>query len=197
MVKSGKYSLKERLNIEELYNTFVGFAPREQLLVAGGVVLALLLIIIIPVTCASSRLSKLEKQIENHEKNVSKVVAKIGEYNETKNRLKNVESKIRPKSQVQLRTRIESLATQSNISANIDSLKEKSNPGEDFEELIVDVRMSKLSLGQIIEFIFGMENQADLSLQVRRLQLKPRYDNRQLFDADFEISTLVSKEGEG
>jgi hypothetical protein len=110
--------------------------------------------------------------------------------------LKNVEAKIRPKSQVQLRTKIETLATQSGITNNIDSLKEKSNPGEDFEELIVDVRISKLSLSQILEFIYGMESQSDLSLKVNRLQLKPRYDNRQLFDADFEVSTYVSKEGE-
>lgn len=197
MAKTGKYSLKERLNPEELYDTFMGMAPRQQFLVGGGIVLALILLIIIPVTCASSRLSKLEKQIESHEKNVSKVLSKINEYNDIKGRLKTVENSIRPKSQVQLRTRIEALATQSGITNNIDSLKEKSNPGEDFEELVVGVRISKLSLPQIMEFIFGMENQSDLTLRVQRLQLKPRYDNRQLFDADFEVSTFVSKEGEG
>ena len=189
--------MKERLNVEEAYDTFMGMPQRQQLLVGGGIGIVLLLLIIIPVTCASSRLSKLEKQIESHEKNVSKVLTKINEYNDFKGRLKNVENSIRPKSQVQLRTRIEALATQSGITNNIDSLKEKSNPGEDFEELVVDVRISKLSLPQIMEFIFGMENQTDLSLRIQRLQLKPRYDNRQLFDADFEVSTFVSKEGEG
>ncbi len=196
MAQAGKYSLRERLKIDELYDTFIGLAPKQQMLAGGGVVLGLLLLIFIPVTCASSRLSKLEKQIESHEKNVSKVVGKIGEYNQVKGRLKELESRIRPKSQVQLRTRIETLATQSGITNNIDSLKEKSNPGEDLEELIVDVRVSKLSLGQILEFIYGMESQGDISLRVQRLQLKPRYDNRQLFDADFEVSTFDSKEGE-
>jgi type II secretory pathway component PulM len=196
MAKTGKYSLKERLNIEELYDTFMGLPQRQQMLAGGGIALVLLLLLVVPVTCAGSRLSKLEKQIESHEKNVSKVLSKIDEYNDLKGRLKNVEAKIRPKSQVQLRTKIETLATQSGITNNIDSLKEKSNPGEDFEELIVDVRISKLSLSQILEFIYGMESQSDLSLKVNRLQLKPRYDNRQLFDADFEVSTYVSKEGE-
>ena len=110
-----------------------------------------------------------------------------------------METKIRPKSDVQLQTRLESLANQSGISDKIDSLKEKPvTPGEDIEELAVDVRMSRLSLSQIIEFLFGIQNQQDLSLRVNKLELKPRYDNRQLFDASFDVSTLVSvTPGEG
>jgi len=194
MAKSGKYSWKERLNLQELYETFLGLAPREQMAAGAGIAVVLLLIIVIPVACASHRLSKMQVQIDSHEKNISKIVSKIGEFNDAKAKLKSVEGQIKPKSQVQLRTKIESLANQSNISSNIDSLKESSNPGEDFEELVVDVKMSKLQLSQIIEFIFGVEGQNDLKLHVNRIQLKPRYDNRQQFDVDFEVSTLVSKD---
>lgn len=193
MAKSGKYSWKERLNIEELYNTFIGFAPREQILVGVGVGVGLLLLILVPFACGSSRLSKLESQIQSHEKNVSKVVDKITELQQAQGKMKAVEARIRPKSQVQLTTKLEALATQSGIGQNIDSLKEMpGTPGEDFEEMVVAVRLSRLSLSQLIEFLYGIESQNDLSLQVRRLQLKPRYDNRQQFDANFEISTYVS-----
>ncbi|MDL1871570.1 hypothetical protein FBR05_05150 [Deltaproteobacteria bacterium PRO3] len=193
MAKSGKYSWKERLNLEELYNTFIGFAPREQILVGVGVGVGLLLLILIPFACGSSRLSKLESQIQSHEKNVSKVVDKITELQQAQAKMKAVESRIRPKSQVQLTTKLEALATQSGIGQNIDSLKEMpGTPGEDFEEMVVAVRLSRLSLSQLIEFLYGIESQSDMSLQVKRLQLKPRYDNRQQFDANFEISTYVS-----
>ena len=193
MAKSGKYSWKERLNIEELYNTFIGFAPREQILVGVGVGVGLLLLILVPFACGSSRLSKLESQIQSHEKNVSKVVDKITELQQAQGKMKAMESRIKPKSQVQLTTKLEALATQSGIGQNIDSLKEMpGTPGEDFEEMVVAVRLSRLSLSQLIEFLYGIESQNDLSLQVRRLQLKPRYDNRQQFDANFEISTYVS-----
>ncbi|HKY63241.1 MAG TPA: hypothetical protein VJR29_07460 [bacterium] len=193
MAKSGKYSLKERLNIEELYNTFLGLGPREQVLSAVGIGIVLLLLIVIPVACASSRLSKLEKQIDSHEKNVSKVVDKLGEYQQAQSKFKAVEGRIRPKSQVQLTTKLESLATQSGIGQNIDSLKEMpGTPGEDFEEVVVAVRLSRLPLSQLVEFLYGIESQNDLSLKIKRLQLKPRYDNRQQFDANFEVSTYVS-----
>jgi General secretion pathway, M protein. len=198
MAKSSKYSWKERLNIEELYNTVIGLSQREQIMVAAGAFVVLVLLVVLPITCASSRLGKLEKQITNHEKDVGKVVAKISEYKSRQAAFSQVQTKIKPKSQVQLTTRLESLANQSGISANIDGLKEvPGTPGEDYEELVVSVRMSKLSLSQVIEFLYGIENQADINLLIRRLQLKPRYDNRQQFDVNFEVSTLVSTEGGG
>lgn len=198
MATGGKYSWKERLNIEELYNNFIGFAPREQILVGVGVGVGLLLLILIPFACGSSRLSKLESQIQSHEKNVSKVVDKITELQQAQGKMKAVEARIRPKSQVQLTTKLEALATQSGIGQNIDSLKEvPGTPGEDFEEMVVAVRLSRLSLSQLIEFLYGIESQSDISLQVKRLQLKPRYDNRQQFDANFEVSTYVSNAAAG
>ncbi len=198
MAKSGKYSLKERLNIEELYNTFIGFAPREQILTGVGIGLVLLLLILIPVFCASSKLGKLQKAIDSNEKNATKVADKIAELQVAQGKMKALESRIRPKSQVQLTTKLESLATQSGIGQNIDSLKEApGTPGEDFEEVVVQVRLSRLSLSQLIEFLYGIESQQDLSLQVKRLQLKPRFDNRQQFDANFDVSTFVSNENSG
>lgn len=192
----GKYSLKERLKLDELYDTFLGLGQREQILAAAGVGLVALLLIILPISCASSKLGKMQKQITDHEKNVSKVLEKIAEYNQVRGRLDRVEKSIRPKSQVQLTTRLESLATQSGIGGNIDSLKEKpGTPGEDFEEVVVDVRMSRLSLSQIIEFLYGVESQKDLALTINRMQIRPRYDNRTKFDVNFEVSTLVSSQG--
>ena len=189
----GKYSLKERLNLGELYDTFLGLGPREQIMAGVGVGLVVILLIVVPISCASSKLGKMEKQIVNHEKNVTKVIDKITEYKKAQARMKQMEDTIKPKNQVQLTTRLESLATKSGIGGRIDSLKEKpGTPGEDFEEVVVDVRMSKLSLSQIIEFLYGVESQRDLSLKINRMKLKPRYDNRQQFDVNFEVTTLVS-----
>ena len=192
----GKYSLKERLKIDEIYETFIGLGQREQIMALVGAAVVVLLIIVIPISCASSKLGKMEKQIRDHEKNVSKVLEKITQYNHAQAKLDSVEKSIRPKSQVQLTTRLESLATQSGIGRSIDSLKEKpGTPGEDYEEVVVAVRMSKLTLSQIMEFLYGIESQKDLSLKINRMQIKSRYDNRSQFDVNFEVSTLVSTQG--
>lgn len=196
MAKTSKYSLMDRLKLGELYDTFLGLGPREQIIAAVGVGLVALLLIILPISCASSKLGKMRSQISDHEKNVSKVVDKITEYKTVQAKMDRVQKGIRPKSQVQLTTRLESLATQSGIGNNIDSLKEKpGTPGEDYEEVVVDVRMSKLSLSQVIEFLYGIESQKDLALKVSRLQIRPRYDNRTQFDVNFEVSTMVSNQG--
>lgn len=193
MAKASKYSLAERLKLGELYDRFLGLAPREQIIAGVGAGLVVLLIIILPISCASSKLGKMQKQITDHEKNVSQVVEKITEYKTVQAKMDRVQKGIRPKNQVQLTTRLESLATQSGIGNNIDSLKEKpGTPGEDYEEVVVDVRMSKLSLSQVIEFLYGIESQKDLNLRVSRLQIRPRYDNRTQFDVNFEVSTMVS-----
>jgi len=151
-------------------------------------------VIVIPIACGSSYLSKLQKRIDSNEKNVGQVISKIGEYNLTKEKLKSIEGDIKPGSQVQLRTKIEALANAGSINGNIDSANERTNPGEEFEEWLVDVKMTKLSLSQVVEFIFNVENQKDLKLKVSRLTLNPRYDNRQLFDVSFTASTLVKKD---
>jgi hypothetical protein len=190
---ASKYSLKERLNLDDLYQTFLALAPRQQIFAGVGVGLVLLLMIVIPISCAASKLGKLQTQITGHEKSVRQVIEKITEYKNAQARVGAVEGTIKPRSEVQLTTRLESIATKSGIGANIDSLKEKpGTPGEDFEELVVDVRMSKLSLSQVIEFLYGVESQKDLTLRINRMQMRPRYDNRQMFDVSFEVSTLVA-----
>jgi len=193
MANPSKYSIKERLNLEELYQRFLALSPRGQILSGIGVALVVLLLIIMPVSCASSKLGKMEKQIANHEKNVSKVREKIREYQASQNRVKQLEKTIQPKAKIQLTTQLETLATKSGIGGQIDSLKEKQGSlGEDFEEVVVSVRMTKLPLSQLIEFLYEIEKNKTASLKIKRMQLKPRYDNRQLFDITFEVSTLVS-----
>ena len=189
----GKYSILDRSKLAELWDRFLSLGPREQIAAAAGAGVVALLLIIIPISCASSKLGNMEKQIANHEKDLSQIMDKITEYNQAQAKIDKIEKNIKPKSEVQLTTRLEALATRSGIGSNIDSLKEKpGTPGENYEELVVAVRVTNLSLNQVIEFLYGIESQKDINLKVSRLQLKPRYDNRAQFDVTFEVSTLVS-----
>ena len=53
-----------RLNLEALYNTFLGLTPREQTFALIGAGVALLIVVGLPVSLASSKLSSLEEAIE-------------------------------------------------------------------------------------------------------------------------------------
>jgi general secretion pathway protein M len=189
----GKYSIVDRLRLGELWDRFMGLGPREQIMAGAGALVVVILLIVIPISCASSKLGNMQRQISTHEKDVAQIMDKIAEYNHAQGKIERIEKSIKPKSEVQLTTRLEALATKSGIGGNIDSLKEKPGaPGESYEELVVEVRLSKLSLNQVIEFLYGIESQQDIRLRISRLQLKPRYDNRGQFDASFDVSTLVS-----
>ena len=197
MAKAGKYSLKEKLKVDELYDNYMGMPPRQQGLVAAGVILGLIILIIIPVTCASHRLGNLQKKITEHEKNVGSVLVKINEYNSVKTKLKGIENKILPASQVNLRSKIDAIAAQLTISSNIDIGNPNDKPGEEYTETTSKVRVSKLPLLQIIDLISSLEKQTDISLHVRSLTINPTYANRALFDGEFEVSTVAKSKEEG
>ncbi len=85
------FSLKEKLNLDELYSNFSGFNSQQRAFAVGGVILALLIIVVLPISCASSKLTKMEKQIVNHESDVTKIVEKIAEYQVLEQQLKLIE----------------------------------------------------------------------------------------------------------
>ena len=195
-----KLSLKERLNVEEIYNQFLGLDPNQRILALVGTAIVLLLIIIIPISCASSKISKLERNVINHEKNMDDLVSKLKEYQSLQNRVKAVEGQWAGRSRVSLSTTLESLSAQSGLDKNIDAIKEQPpSMGEKdiLEEHVAAVRVSRAPLAQAIDYLYKIESFPNAGLKVKKLQMKPRYDNRQLFDLSFEVSTFTLKEGGG
>ncbi|MCB1214639.1 MAG: type II secretion system protein M [Deltaproteobacteria bacterium] len=192
-MSSSKLSLKDKLHLEELSQRFFSLAPREQLAVLIGIGLLVIFLLVLPITCASSKLSELENEMQDHQKNVAKIQQKIKEYESAQALLHQLESSTKSSSQVQLTTLIESLANKHNIGSKIERLDEKEKEtGEGVGEKTLSVSMSQLSLSQLVEFFYFLEDQKDLKLKIQRLELKPRYDNRRLFDVTFEVVTLVS-----
>jgi hypothetical protein len=193
-----KISLKERLNLEELYNQFLGLDPQQRTLAVVGLAVILLLIIIIPISCASSSLSKLEKRVTGHAKNMDDLVGKLQEYQSLQGRMKLVEDQWASRSAVSLSTTLENLSAQSGLDKNIDNIKEQPPTMGDkdiLEEHLADVRLSRAPLASALDYLYKIESLPNAGLKIKKLQMKPRYDNRQLFDLSFEVSTYVLKKG--
>jgi hypothetical protein len=192
-----KYAIFERFNLESLYNTFLGLQPKEQMIamIVGGIIL--LVIIIMPVSLAGSKISKLEKSISTGTDQINDVVREIGEYNKEKSKLVAVEGLLKAGYDTSISTTLENLATQSGIKENVESLKERALvPSEIFDEASVDVRVSRVTLAQIIDFLYKIEGEKSKVLRVKQIQIKPRYDNRKLLDTNFTVSTFkLSSEG--
>lgn len=192
----GKTSLKETLNLEELYNRFLGLDQQQRNLTIIGIAVLLLLLIIIPVTCASSKLSQKEKKILNHSKNMDELVSKILEYQKVQSKMKQMEAQWAGRSKISLSTTLESLSAQSGLDKNIETIKEQPpSPQDILEQHSADVRLSRVGLSQLLDYLYKIESFQQGALKVDKLQLRPRYDNRQLFDVSFTVSTYSLKEG--
>ncbi|MBI2091822.1 MAG: hypothetical protein HYT75_02340 [Deltaproteobacteria bacterium] len=197
MSLKSKYAVLERFNIETLYNTFLGLQPREQIIamIVAGIVL--IVVIIMPISLAGSRISALEKAIFTSRDQINDVVREIGDYNREKSQLNAVESQLRSGFDTSISTTIESLASQSGIKESMESLKERPlAPSDIFDEASVDVRIARITLEQLVDFLYKVEGEKGRVLRVKQLQAKPRYDNRKLLDVSFQVSTFkLSGEG--
>jgi len=58
------------------------------------------------------------------------------------------------------------------------------------------VRLSKVTLPQLIDFLYSIEYDKTRLLRVKELRLRTRFDNKQLFDVSFQVSTYrLQQEG--
>lgn len=197
MSLKSKYAILERFNVETLYNTFLGLQPREQIiaLVVAGIVL--LLVVIMPVSLAGGKIASLEKTLSTGREQINDVVREIGDFNREKARLTSVEAQLKSGFDTSISTTLENLATQSGVKENVDSLKERPLvPSDIFDEASIDVRVTRITLSQLIDFLYKIESEKAKVLRVKQMQIKPRYDNRKLLDVSFQVSTFkLSGEG--
>ncbi len=197
MVLKGKYSFLERLNINSIYNVFLGLPPQQQTIAIAGAAVALALVILLPISLASGRISKLERSYSQSKKEMGNIVYEIEDYNKMKDRLKVMEEDVKKGYDTSLSTTLENLGGKSGIKENIESIKERPIvPSELFDESIVDVRLSKVTLPQLIDFLYSIEYDKTRLLRVKELRLRTRFDNKQLFDVSFQVSTYrLQQEG--
>jgi general secretion pathway protein M len=69
-----------------------------------------------------------------------------------------------------------------------------STPSEVYNEESVEVKMEGVTLEQLVRYLHQVENSPQL-LKIKRLEIKPRFDNRQILTATFRVSAFTLKEG--
>ena len=180
----------DRLRFDQLYATFMGMSSKEQSIALASVIGGVLLLIFLPVTIASGTLHSLEKQIATNEEELQKIVREVDQYNRVQAELKGLEETLSRGFDSTIATTLETLAERSGIKKHLDSLKEKpTQPSETFVQSAVDVRMKQVSLTELIDFLQAIENNPEKMLKLDQLEVKPRFSNKQEFDASFTVST--------
>lgn len=196
-LKFGNLSL-DRLKLANIYSIYYGMNPREQTTALIAAAVVLVLVIVLPVYVASTRISRLERDVAEGNKQIKDVMLAIESYDKKKAELTGMQQQVAGGFDSSLSTTLESLAETNGIKDKIDSLKEKTQaPSDIFDEASVDVRLKRVTLEQLVNFLFAIEHHQDKTLRLKQLSIKTRFDNKQEMDASFTVSTFRLLEGAG
>jgi len=172
----------------------MNISSRERrVLLAGGAVLALVLLIL-GIDAVYNSYDALQTSIQEARERLRTTAHLRDQYLETQERLEQIQSRLSQSQEgFSLMSYIEELATQEQIRGNMGGAKQKTSPlGEQYKEDSVDIELEDITLPSLVSFVHKIENSPHL-LRVKRLKVKPRYDNRNLLHVTMTVSTYSKK----
>lgn len=194
-LRLGSINIRQ-LKLESIYNAYFGMTPKEQTAALGIAAVVLVLLVVLPVVVASSRIGRLEKELDQGKKQFREVVRTIDGYDQRKAELAGMQQALAGGFDASLSTTMEAIAEKNGMKEQIDSLKAKAVPPSDtFEEASVDVRLKKVMLQPLIDFLYAIEHDPDKMLHIKSLGIKPRFDNKQELDVTLTVSSYKLLEG--
>ena len=185
-----RYSFFKRFNVETLYNTFLGLNPREQMFALIGAGVAVLLLIGLPLSLASAKLGSLEEQIQEGNEKRLEIARRLEQYQQLRKKLDLLESQLEQGFDATVSTTLTSLAGQAGLGDRIQNIRERgATPSELFDEISVEVTLTKVTLPQLTDYLYKIEKDPKRVLRITEMRFKRRFDNRRLFDVQFQVST--------
>ena len=175
--------------LERLRAAFLNLAPRERLLVSGvGALLAVAVVwfgLVQPLLAAGDR---ARERVVAAEQQLSAMTRMRQQYDEVSHRLASVEERIRSGPRGNLRTTLESLATQAAV--KIESMEPQASPAnERYRETKVEVGLKEVTLPQTVRYLHEIEA-TDQPLSVKALRIRTRPDRPELLDVTFTVSSF-------
>ncbi len=168
-------------------------AYREQLIVIGigcgtmGFVLLLIL------WAGMTKLENREQEISEQREQLAEIQQLKTEYRRLSTQLAGLERMRKKASKDPLPSLVMKLATQSNLQNKVYSVDEKSTPPNDlYKESTVQIKIRNVSLDELTSYLIEIERSSQV-LRVKRLNIKTRFDNPALLNAEFDVSSFQLK----
>ncbi len=172
----------------------INLSQREQrVLIAAGAFIVLM-ILYLSVGSVLQTYDKLEGKIAKKRGEIEKISHLRDQYMQAHKQLADIKAKLDQMERgFSMLSFIEDLAKKQGIREHIGSVKPKKVPlNESYEESIVELKMENVSLPELVDFIYKVENSGHL-LKVKRLRIKTRYDNRDLLNVTLQVTTYKRK----
>jgi len=177
-------------------NFWQNMQPRERLFLGGaGAMLVVFLIFKVAIDPLFKHSADLDRQIVTTRLQLAELRAMQQEYQRQKTVVDSINSQLKRQQNFAIFSRLEEFAGQTGIRNKILYMKPTvSTPSEVYNEESVEVKMEGVTLEQLVRYLHQIENSPQL-LKIKRLEIKPRFDNRQILTATFRVSAFTLKEG--
>ena len=177
-------------------NFFRNLQQREKLFVIGaGALLVLFLLFKLTIDPMLKRSADLDRQIVTARRQLDEVRTLQQDYQRQKSVVDSINSQLKNQPNFAIFSRLEELAGQTGIRSKIVYMKPTvSTPNEVYNEESVEVKMDGVTLEQLVQYLHQIENSPQL-LKIKRLEMKPHFDNRQILSATFRVSAFTLKGG--
>ena len=164
-------------------------SSRERMiLLAGSLVVGLSLLFVIVVDPLLTKLEQLERQAVRKQKDIRELAALSQEYAVKQARLKKAEGRMPPvDSHFSLITFMEEAATSAHVRERITGMQPQVQAlAQGYQETAVDLRLDGVQLPELLALLVAID-QAPYGLQVRHLQIRPKFDNPVNLDATVRV----------
>ena len=172
---------------------FDRLSGREKVLVLttiGAIIIVVAVLIGISVNLS---LGNLEDRLETKRDNYERILSLKNRYVTARRSLESVKKEITQNKNTLMRD-IGGLAQESAVEIDqISQSKGAVDRQSGVREESVKVQVKKLELGTLLAFLQAIEKRNKLFF-IRSISMRPRFDDRSLVDASFNISTLVPLE---
>ena len=169
------------------------FSPRERIIVAaGGALAAAALVFLLIVDPLMATIDKLDRQARRKAKDSQELALVAQDYLLKQARMAKLEARM-PSSPAQfsLLAFMEEATTTAQIRDRVVGMQPQAPiVVQGYQETAVDLRLDGVTLPQLLALLATIE-QAPYEVQVRHLQMKPKYDNPINLDATLKIVTYA------
>ena len=180
-------------------NYFHMLQRREQIFVIGAGILVLVVVlftfVIDPIL---ARAANLDRRLAAASRQFAEFQTLRDDYQHQKQVIDRIDAQLRrQKKNVAIFSHLEQVAEQIGIQDKIRSINTVASPPNSvYKEDSVEIRMEGVTLEHLIQYLHRVERSQQV-LRVKRLQVSPIRDNRQLLSVRFRVSVFSLMESAG
>jgi general secretion pathway protein M len=181
---------------DAILQRWAAFSARERVIVgAGGAAVAASLVFVLAVDPLLEHSERMDRQIARKQRAVRELAGLGAEYGEVRARLARLETKMEAgKGKFALLPFLEEATTAAQVRDRISAMQPQSVPSsQGYKETAVELRLEGVGWPNVVKLLTVIED-APYLVEVKRLQIKPRFDAPHLLEATLLVSTY-EKEG--